>query len=235
MAKIPDKQFPTLAAVDLALETAQESQSARDYIGMSSIGEPCSRKLWYRLNRPAEKFSANTLRIFNDGHRAETEMARLLRLVPGIELITHDDHGNQFALGDGFLSGHMDGVIRGVIEAPKKWHIWEHKAVNEKKFNDLKKLRSEKEKTALEKWDKIYYAQAVSYMHSAEITRHFLTVSTPGVRDYISVRTDENPEMAKALIEKARRIKKVKTPPERIGGKDFYLCKWCAFYDECHG
>jgi len=54
------------------------------------------------------------------------------------------------------------------------------------------------------------------------------------MRNYTSCRTEANPVYATALIEKAKRIAVSKTPPERIGGPDWYACKWCGFYEICH-
>ena len=60
-----------------------------------------------------------------------------------------------------------------------------------------------------------------------------MTVSLPGGRDMISLRTEKNTKLAKALITKAERIKDAKEPPERAFKKDYYMCKWCDFREEC--
>lgn len=235
---------PTLRAVDKALELESEQSGKRYYLGASLIGDPCSRKLWYGFRKvlnPA--FEAKTLRCFADGHTQEAEMARRLRLVPGIELWTTDPDrpGSNaqmgFALFGGHFKGHWDGVIRGILEAPKTVHIWEHKSTNETKFDKLTKMLTEQdEKTVLEQWDYIYYAQAVLYMHMSDLTRHFMTVSTPGGRDYISLRTNENPKLAKELIQKAGSIVfSDRAPPRAYNSPDFYLCKWCNFSSVCWG
>lgn len=236
MVEIPERGDPTLAAIDKILEDETNGQPKRRYIGASSIGDPCARKLWYRYHTDLpETFDAETIRKFNDGHRCEDVMADLLRRVPGVQLWTHDEKtGEQYGFEDGPFSGHYDGIVLGLLQAPKAPAIWEHKATDTKKFETLKKLKAIDEKTALRDWSAVYYAQAVVYMHKAELTRHYLTVSTPGLRDYVSVRTEENPAMAEALIMKAKRIAAAKTPPERIGGPDYWLCKWCSFYGECH-
>lgn len=236
MVEIPERADPTLAAIDRILEDETNGQPKRRYIGASSIGDPCARKLWYRHHTDLpETFDAETIRKFNDGHRCEDVMADLLRRVPGVRLWTHDEeNGGQYGFEDGPFSGHYDGIILGLLQAPKTPHVWEHKATDVKKFEALKKLKAIDEKTALREWNAIYYAQAVVYMHKAELTRHYLTVSTPGLRDYMSVRTEENPATAEALIMKAKRIAMAKTPPERIGGPDYWRCKWCSFYGECH-
>lgn len=126
-------------------------------------------------------------------------------------------------------------MILGILEAPKTYHIWEHKATNEKKYAQLKKLKDVNEKTALRQWNPTYYAQAVINMDYEGLQRHYMTVSTPGLREYLSIRTEADPVFAGALRNKAKRIINSTTPPERIGGKDYYECKWCGFYDICHG
>jgi len=236
MVSIPELSDPTLDLIDEILEQANAAQPKRNYIGASSIADPCSRKLWMRLHsQRKETFDAKTLRRFNDGHRSEDVMAAHLRLVPGIELHTYIegikppalinefddqyDKWNQYGfedktLGPKPLSGHYDGVIRGIVQAPKTWHIWEHKAVNEKKFDKAKELRRIDEKTALKEWDGIYYGQAVINMFKEGLTRHYMTISTPGCRDYTSFRTEENPVYAEVLIRKAKRIINADTPPE---------------------
>lgn len=239
MAKINFSTFPTLQKLDEILEQTQDTRF-REYLGMSQIGHPCERALWYSFRWVARRFiKASGLRAIEDGHRGEELMAQRLRMIPGIELHTHNTNGQQFgfvAIG-GHFRGHMDGAIKGILEAPNTWHVWEHKQVNEKKFNELKKTITEYgEKNALEKWDEIYYAQAVMYMEMTGMKRHFLTCASPGGRDYISVRTEANPAKAKQLIEKADRIIFAKTPPERLSNDPaWYQCKWCDYHAICHG
>ncbi len=240
MVFIPPQGDATLLEIDKVLEAIAAKEPVRNYLGASSIGDSCERKLWYRLHtNHKEKFDAATLRRFNDGHRSEDVMAGLLRSVSGIELYTHKTPDEQYGfedntLGPKIFSGHYDGIIHGILEAPKTYHIWENKTVNEKKFNELKKLKEIDEKSALQKWDKVYYAQAIIYMDYEGLPRHYMTVTTPGVRDYVSVRTNADPAYAGALKLKAKRIINATTEPERIGGSDYYECKWCAFYDICH-
>lgn len=235
MVTIPERGDLTLRAIDKILEDQTNNEPKRNYLGASSIGDPCARKLWYRLHGDhKESFTADTIRKFNDGHRSEDVMAAHLRLVEGVELWTHKPDGSQYGFMDGQFSGHYDGVIHGILEAPKTFHIWEHKATNEKKFEDLKKLKTADEKTALKNWDAVYYAQAIIYMDYEGLDRHFLTVCTPGMRDYTSVRTNADPIYAAALKNKAERIINAKEPPEKIGGPDWYQCKWCSFHSVCH-
>ena len=218
MVTIPPRRDPILDAIDRILEAETNGEPKRDYIGASSIGESCSRKLWYRYHTDIkETFDADTIRKFNDGHRCEEIMAALLRKVEGIELHTHKPDGTQYGFADGPFRGNYDGVIRGIRQSDK-WHIWEHKSVAEKSFEELRKLKASDEKSALKRWKPIYYAQAVVYMHYEGLGRHYMTVSTPGLRDYMSVRTEDDPAYAEALKMKAHRLLRRNRLSALVGG-----------------
>ena len=230
----------TLAAVDAAMELEQDN-NPRPYLGASIMGDPCPRKLWYGFRwyaRPT--FFAKTLRAFEDGHRTEDLMAERLRLVLGSQLETHDPvTGKQFGFVacDGHVRGHCDGLIQGGLkEAPQTAHVWEHKATNESKFKKLEKLIAQHgEKAALVEWDEIYHGQAQVYMMMFGMTRHYLTVTTPGGRDHISVRTELNKKFAESLMKRAQGIIASDKPPPRMNeDPTFYLCKWCDYQQHCH-
>ncbi|MCQ4165104.1 hypothetical protein [Tahibacter harae] len=231
---------PTLDAVDRAVEARQAAEKPRPYLGMSAIGEPCSRRLWYGFRWAVQQqFPAGTLYKFEDGHRTEDLVAARLRLVPGLTLHTIDPStGRQIGYTDhgGHFRGHMDGAVLGLLQAPKTWHVWECKATNDEKQGLLLKLKAEGEKAALAAWDPIYWAQAVVYMHYSGMDRHYLTCTTPGGRSTISVRTDADADAAKRLAEKALRIIVASTPPERISeDPEWYQCGWCPAHAICHG
>lgn len=236
-----NKPDPTLEALDAAICAEQEPRSSKN-IGFGVIGEPCSRKIWYSINiDDPEIFKAETLRIFRNGHADEAAMAADLRKVKGIELHTHDPNrgGKQYKLDDlgGRFTGRLDGAINGLIQAPITWHVWEHKATKQDKFNKLEKLKLEfGEKQALQKWNIVYYAQAQSNMKYAELNRHYMTVGTPGLRQVTSVRTEYNKPYADALTDKAARIINSKIPMERISdNKESFDCRFCRWKDKCHG
>lgn len=241
MAKLPETRDPTLDAVDAAIEARENAKERRGYLGMSAIGGPCERALWYGFRWClSPSFSALTLKRFEDGHTGEDLQAERLRLVDGVRLLTLDPRtGDQFAFQDlaGHFRGHADGRILGLLQAPRTEHVWEHKSTDEKKQGALAKLRHEKgEKAALAEWDATYYGQAQLYMHYSGLTRHYLTCSTPGGRATISVRTNADGAVALALIEKARRIITAQEPPPRISERpDWYQCKWCDYRTVCHG
>jgi len=240
MVALPPIADPTLKAVDAAIELTGNAQPQRAYLGMSGIGRPCRRALWYDFHwcsHPA--FDAATLRRFEDGHRTEDLEAARINKVGGVTLSTIDERtGCQYGYKDlgGHFRGHMDGIVLGLLQAPQTPHVWECKAVNDKKQSDLqKKIAEHGEKSALEKWDGVYYAQALLYMHYGKFKRHYLTCTNPGGRKTISCRTDARTTQAKKLVEKARIVIESPEPLEKLNTDPaYYQCKWCNHAPICH-
>ena len=115
----PSKEINQIElAVDKAIVNANKQKKRRDYLGGSSLGEECARKIQYRfmgVDIDEERdFSAQTLRIFQFGHSIEDQMADWLRQ-SGFDLRTEDKNGEQFgfSIADGKIRGHIDGVICG--------------------------------------------------------------------------------------------------------------------------
>lgn len=238
MVLIPQQTDPTLDAMRLACEEKSKQEPRRGYLGASSIGDPCARKLWYMYNGfPSEPFKAETLWNFEDGHRTEDLIAARLRMVKSIELFTHDENGKQFGFSmfGGKFAGHYDGVIRGLIQAPKAWHIWENKACSLKKFNEFKACKIKYgEKNALENWNMTYFVQHQIYMHKENIDRGYLTVALAGGRDIDSCRTEYKPEIAERYTDRAEAIINAKSPPPRISeDATFWLCRFCNQQENC--
>jgi len=240
MALLVDYVDPTLDAADRVLEAAQHVER-RPRLGASSIGADCERRSWLDFRWASKiRHDAATLKRFADGHAGELVQAERLRLVDGVTLLTiAPDTGFQwgFETLGGHFGGSMDGAILGLIQAPKTWHVWEHKQVDQKKFDRLAKAKEKHgEKDALANWDTTYYAQAILYMHFSGMTRHYLTCSTPGGRSTIGCRTNENKQAAERLIDKASRIIFAPRPPEKISlDPDSLLCRWCPHTQVCQG
>jgi hypothetical protein len=241
MASLTFSSDPTLAAMDEAL-VASSVPDPRPYLGASSIGNPCDRALWYSFRHATTRtIPAAGMRRINDGHRGEQVLIAMLRTVPGIQLWTEDPEQPGQQIGFTALSGHfrgnLDGIIQGILQAPKTPHVWEAKVCNEAKVRKLDKLKLEKgEKAALELWDETYFAQAQIYMHYLGLTRHYLTVATPGVRDIVSCRTDYQPKVAQRYISRAKEIITAERPPLKLRDDPaYFVCKFCDHHALCHG
>ncbi len=234
---------PTLDALkaEIVIKNDAENAKPRPYLGASGLGNECRRRVWLDFRwASVRKIEADSLMKINDGHRSEDVVAEHLRAVKGIELWTVDPENPEKQIGflDGHVGGNLDGVIRGLLQAPKTPHVWENKAVNEKKFEKLKELKAKLgEKAALKAWDITYYIQAQLYMHKLGLTRHYLTVCTPGMRDIVSCRTDYDVVDAEKTMALGHQLSTQDTPPERISDRpDYYLCKGfkCSHYSICH-
>lgn len=238
MPQLPQPECPTIQNAKAVTEFTQ-TEERRDYIGASLVGHPCARHIWYRYHGyPSKPFDAETLWRFEDGHRTEAVVIERLRQVVGVQVWDRTSEGGQigFSSMGGKFKGHVDGIIRGLVQAPKTPHVLEVKCAGEKGYAEFKKLVFEYgEKKALERWNPTYYAQAQLYMHYMKLDRHYLVVALAGGRDMAACRTEYNPEEAQRLIDKADRILQATTEPARVSDKpDFYQCRWCPFAEVCH-
>jgi hypothetical protein len=232
MPLLPDMECPTITSAKGVAEFTQKDER-RDYLGASLLGHPCSRHIWYEYHGyPRKPFGAETLWNFEDGHRTEAVVIQRLKQVPGVEVWDVQPDGRQYgfsALG-GKLRGHLDGVIKGLVQAPKTPHVLEVKACGQKKWDEFKRIKAGYgDKLTLEQWNPRYYVQAQLYMHYFQLNRHYLVVAMAGGRDMDACRTEYKPEFAERQVDKADRILQVSDKP------DYYECRWCPFREECHG
>lgn len=240
MAAIPDPQDPTLAAIDRVIEAKGNRDWRGPALPMSAIGLTCDRAIWYGFRWAAlSVFTAESLKRFDDGNQGETLMAARLRLVDDLTLWTIDpETGKQWALTDhnGHMRGSIDGVVLGLLQAPKTPHIWEHKQVDEKSLRKLDRIKaSAGEKNALRQWKPYYWATAQLYMSYAEMDRHYMTVSSPGGRQTTSVRTEADPAEAEVLRARAKRIIEADRAPVRISeDPSWHECRNCEHHAVCH-
>lgn len=245
----PEDKDPLIEQLYKLIEEDALMEVPRSYVGASSIGDKCERKLYYRYKEPekAAPRKAELVLAANDGFRSEELAAEYLARLPGIEIVTHkclggDGNGGikieQFGFSDldGKYKGHIDGMITGIPQAPKTTHIWENKCVNDKKFTKLQNIIDKFDKKAvLEQWDYNYYCQAIVYMDYFDLTRHYTTVWLAGSRKLLTIRTSANPALAKQLKEKAQRIINYPFPPAKLSeNPSWFECKFCEFSEYCH-
>ena len=252
MVQVPKQHNQTLRAMDQAIIQQNKLRRPSNSLGMSSIGKECWRELFYSF-RNAAPGDSNIIGIkaAEDGDIQEEVYIKRLQLLPYITLITEDPdiekdpnstEKNQILVSTllGHLKGYLDGMIIGILEAPKTWHVWEMKCKKEVGaggFNKLTKLINELgEKNALKEWNIEYYAQAQMYMHLAPATRHYMTVCTPGGRKDTSLRTEYNKKYAESLIDKAKAIifDQWSLPAKITDNPESQLCVYCNYQQLCH-
>jgi hypothetical protein len=94
----------------LAESRFKKPQEPRSYLSLSSLGTPCKRKLWYKINMPdtAESLGPNTLLKFFYGDVVE-ELVLALAVAGG-----HKVEGMQDKMDVHGIKGHRDAVIDGM-------------------------------------------------------------------------------------------------------------------------
>jgi len=94
-----------------AYERFKEPQKPRGYLGLSSVGKPCKRQIWYDVNTPekGEPFTAKTLGNFFYGDIIERFVLSLI-MASG-----HSMEGLQQQLDVFGIKGHGDVIIDGRV------------------------------------------------------------------------------------------------------------------------
>lgn len=227
-------QFQNKSTVDLIYEYHKkrgDSEPARGYLGASIIGHACERYLWFLFRQATlPDISGRIYRLFETGDLAEARFTAELRAI-GCEVHDCDDQGEQFEISDfgGHFSGHMDGCVLGLSEAPKTWHVGEYKTHNNKSFKKLLKVGVQRSKLQ-------HYAQMQAYMHKTGMKRALYLAVNKDTDELYMERVYYDKDFSLRLFDKARRIIVSSEPPPRISERrDYYQCGWCDAKHICYG
>lgn len=223
--------------VDAGLTAKRSKQTARAYLGASSIGGPCERQTQFEYaGAPREKeHTGTTLRIFDRGHSFE-ELARGWMIDAGFEMKSWNSQGEQFGFSqlDGRFRGHCDGVIiRGPpIEGVGYPALWEHKAVGGKTFNAVAKHGLAKERPT-------YVDQVCLYQNYIQLADNpcIFTLTQADSCEQLHLLIPYDPERAQAASDRAVRIIQAtehgELLPRPFASRDYMECKWCPFTERC--
>jgi hypothetical protein len=219
MAALPQTQSRTSAAIVAAWE-AREKREHDATLRCSGIGNPCDRALWYgfRWAQPPEQFDGRMLRLFETGNIEEDRIVSDLRLIGCDVLATDPDTEKQFEVRflSGHLTGHTDGEVIGVLEAPKTPHLLEAKSHNEKSFGELKRFGVQKSKP-------VHYAQMQIYMHGRSLTRALYVAVNKNTDEIYNERIEYDIEFCLRLLERARWLATSNSAPPKCG----WCPPWC--------
>ncbi|HET6377012.1 MAG TPA: hypothetical protein VFG05_01680 [Methylocella sp.] len=224
------------ALIDAALQSERQAQGKRDYLGASRIGEPCSRRLCFEvLGAPFDKgaeLSGRSLRIFEAGHLFEDLSIKWLRSA-GFDLRRRRRNGEQFgfAIAEGRIRGHIDGVIVSGPALGMPWPIlWEHKSASSKSWNKFIK-------SGLEAWNLVYWGQVHLYMAYMELEHCLFTAVNKDTLELHHELIAFKPQVAQDLSNKAvaiiRAAEASELPPRIAAAPDFYLCRMCPYRRRC--
>jgi len=171
------------------------------------------------------------LRLFETGNREEDRILKNLADI-GIDIQTRDKDGKQFHYVDAnnkFLSGSVDGIGVGFVEAPKTKHVVEVKTMNTANFKAMKTAGVLKSKPQ-------HYAQMQLYMLWSGLDRAYYFAVLKDTDDIYGERVKLDRAYTYQLREKARIVTTATVPPARLNDNpDYYQCRYCDFKDICHG
>lgn len=231
MAPLPPPRNPTVDSIYKAYEAAAED-GFRPHLGASLIGGDCERALFFTFRwATVERHDGRLLRLFQTGHLAEHRFVADLRSIGCEVQDVNPETGKQWQVSavGGHFGGSMDGVVLGLPEAPKTWHVAEFKTHGEKSFAELKK-RGVKEAKPL------HYAQMQVYMGLGGLERAFYMAVNKNTDELYAERVRIDKDEGLRLVAKAERVIRATTAPDRIAAtEDFYKCKFCSHAAVCWG
>lgn len=215
--------------VEKLIEDPLHTEAPRKYLGLSGIGHPCKRAIWYafRMYLPPKQITQREKRLYGRGHREEPIIIADLKKI-GVELINTQD---ECSTCSGHVKGHLDAVLKKVPGLKKyKKVLGEFKTSKTKYFLDL--VRRQSVKKAFQS----HYDQMQAYMHLFKIKAalYICVNKEDDSRYYEIVKYDKG--YCKILMEKAEDIVLSEKPPYRLGNSSYYRCgpKWCEYRKLCH-
>jgi hypothetical protein len=209
-----------------------DAEEQRGYLGASIVGHFCDRYLWYTFRACVKRtFDGRMYRLFETGDLAEIRFATELAGIGCKVLVKDPDTNKQWAVSavGGHFSGHTDGVVLGIPEAPKTWHVLECKTHNDESFQKCKKQGVKIAKPT-------HYAQMQAYMGLMKLDRALYLFVNKDTDELWSERVEYNAGEFRAIITRAERIIRATQPPERCSVRpDNFQCKFCEAHDLCWG
>ncbi len=208
-----------------ALTRRSESKEYSEFMRVYSAGHPCSRKLWMQFRYVlTTEFSDKTLKIFERGHKIESEIIEKLRQLKGVIVLE-----SQSIYREGWVQGHSDVVI----QHNDKKTIVEIKGFNLKNFKDVVKNGITKSRPE-------HYVQIELYMKLSGIHDAIYLVHCKDNEEiYLeNIKYDDN--FATAQLKKLEGMANSNIPPGKFSEHQF-VCKGgmgygkCDFFEVCHG
>jgi hypothetical protein len=193
---------PISIAINEAIERARPPEiNTRQYLGASSIGSPCLRRVQY--DWMCDAVHEGQMRdIFQRGHLFE-DMIRGHMIRAGFEFAPAEKLG--FSTFDGAFRGHTDGILTRGPALPGVGYptIWEHKCLGDKGWRGL-------DRDGLDKTYPHYVAQMLMYQHYLGLTEHpaVFTATNANTCARLHVLVHYDPVAARMWIDRAEMIVK---------------------------
>lgn len=229
MAQLPENPHTTSAAIIRWYES--KPQEHRPHMGASLIGHQCDRYIWLTWRWALKpEFKGRILRLFDTGKREESRLVEELRGIGATVWDVDPDSGDQWRVSacNGHFGGSLDGVAKGLPEAPKSPAVLEFKTHSAKSFNDLLKKKVQAAKPQ-------HYDQMTVYMGLMQIDRALYMAVNKDTDDVYCEWIEFDSERFSKLIERAQRLIDSPAPPYRMStDPEHFECKWCPMWKHCH-
>jgi hypothetical protein len=194
-------------------------EDKRDYIGASSIGHPCWRKIWFDYHGyDRGELPIRTRRIFDVGKLLEEYILDQVNLVTPIKRIKKSFVHVNYP----WFQGNVDAYLVR-IEA-----LLEIKTANHASFQQFVNQ-------GLRKWNEQYFGQVQAYMGLSGIPQTYVLAFDKNTAQFHDEFVKFDPEYYEVLELKAKAIHDSESMPPRVSENPlWHLCKMCAFKEVCH-
>lgn len=205
----------------------------RSHMGLSNIGDPCARKLFFAFRWVTRnKHNAKLLRLFNRGHLEEGRFIAAL-LTAGLTVYQQDSNGKQFRITEygGHIGSAIDGVVIGCpdLPDPQTAILTEMKTHNEKSFNKLVKEGVKDSKP-------IHYIQMQVYMRKMGLPMALYIAVNKNTDDMHYEIVVFEPVVADQYIDRGIKIAASEVLPIGLSdkGAGWFECRYCEFSGHCY-
>jgi hypothetical protein len=217
-------------AINELIERAEPpEQNVRRYLGASSVGSECLRRVQYDwLVDPQHPI--RTRDIFARGHFFE-EVSRQHLKRSGFRFAPNE---HRFVAAGGLFRGHVDGLLIGGPVLPGVGYpcLWEHKCLGAKGWRSI-------ERDGLEKAYPQYAAQIWIYQAYLRVTEHpaLFTVTNADTCERLHALLPFNAERAQAWSDRAVTVieatRSGELLPRITDDPTEWRCKLCGHRERC--
>lgn len=212
---------PVATAMYEGASRARDAQGQRTYLGMSSIGDPCSRKIWYGFRGYTPSVLDGRIEmIFSLGSAVEAEVLKWLRQ-GGYQI---EEQQSEYSALNDLFRGHCDGIIEGITQ---RKHILEIKSASASRFKAF-------QMGSIASVSPTYYAQVQCYMGYSGLDRAVWVVMNKNTCELYVERCHFEYEQFRRIELRARTIINNNHPPERLYPKEpGRECGMCEYRGHC--
>jgi hypothetical protein len=220
----------SVAINELIAHAEDPERNTRLYLGASSVGSECLRKIQFDWMVDATHVS-RTRDIFRRGHLFE-ELSRQHLVRAGFRFAPDDRLG--FKTADGMFQGHADGIITAgpALSGVGYPCVWEHKALGEKGWKSI-------ERDGLESAYPGYAAQIWIYQAYLGVADHpaIFTAVNANTMERLHLLHPFNAERAQMWSDRAVTVieatKAGELLPRAYQDQTDWRCKFCSHRERC--